>query len=400
MVVPLLGLMVFVAYVDRGNLATAAPLIQDELHLSGTQLGTLLSSFYFTYVPGQILAASLAERLGPHRLLALSVGTWALATIGSGVAFGFAALLVLRLVLGLAESAAYPCSSKILAESLPGERLGVANAQIQLGVCLGPAFGTFVGGQAMAHVGWRATFLGFGLLSMLWLVPWRAATRDVGAATPAAHEEGDAPTYGAILRRRDLWATCLGAFCNNYGFYVVIYWLPAYLVKARGFTVAEMATIGGLVYLVQATSTILSGAACDRLMRAGASANVVRKSAMAAAGVTVATSFVAAAYGSATVAVAALFCAAFAFGLSGPNLFAIPQTLAGPRAAGKWVAIMNAAGNVSGIVAPIITGYVIDRTGRFLLAFLLAGAVAVVGTGTWVLAVGRVKPATWRSEGS
>jgi MFS family permease len=390
--------MVFIAYVDRGNLATAAPLFQDELRLSGTELGTLLSSFFWTYVPGQILMASIAERFGPYRVLALGVGTWALATVASGLVGGFAALLALRLVLGLAESAAYPCSSKILAQHLPGERLGVANAQIQVGTALGPAFGTFVGGQVMAHVGWRATFLGFGLASVLWIVPWRAATRDLAnsaAVQVRTAAQSAVPTYGAILRRRDLWGTCLGHFSFCYALYFVIYWLPVYLVNARGFTVPQMATVGALIYVVQAATNLGTGVVCDRLMRGGATANAVRKGAILASGAAMGASFCAVAFGSAHWAVAGLFGAAFGFGLSGPNVFAIAQTLAGPRAAGKWVGVMNGFGNIAGIVAPIVTGYVVDRTGQFFWAFVLAGGAAVTAVVGWVVVVRRIAPVEW-----
>jgi MFS family permease len=397
-VVPLLALSVFIAYIDRGNLATAGPLIQDEVHLSSTELGALLSSFYWTYVPGQILAASLAERLTPYRVLTLGVGLWSVATAGSGLAGGFVSLLVLRLLLGLAESAAYPCSSKLLAQHLPVQKLGMANAQIQLGVALGPAFGTFVGGHVMAHFGWRATFLGFGLASLLWLVPWRAATRHASARARRL-TVADAPTYAEILRRRAVWGTSLGAFCFTYPLYVVIYWLPLYLVRAHGFSVAHMATMGGLVYVANAASSLLTGFACDRLMHAGATASV-RKIAMVASGALTTASFVAVAFGSAAVAVGSLCCVAFALGLAGPNVFAIPQTLAGPRAAGKWVGVQNCAGNLSGIVAPIVTGYVVDRTGQFFWAFVLAGAVALVGTLAWALMVPRIAPLDWAPRSS
>jgi MFS family permease len=398
-VVPLLALAVFIAYVDRGNLGTAAPLVQDELHLTATQLGTLLSSFYWTYVPGQLLAASLAEKVSVYRVLAIGVALWALATAGSGLATGFAALLLLRLLVGLAESAAYPCSAKLLARHLPGEKLGFANAQIQLGPALGPAFGTYVGGQVMARLGWRATFLGFGIVSALWLVPWRLATRRARADEPSPeathHEDPEAPSYAQLLRRREVLGTCLGHFCFTYPTYFVIYWLPIYLVKARGFSIAEMATIGGCVYLVNGCSTVLTGIVCDRLMRAGASATVVRRTALIAGCVVTALSLVGAAYGNAAVAIAGFACAGAAHGMIGPNVFATGQTLAGPHAGGKWMGVQNSIGNLAGVVGPIATGYLVDRTGSFVWAFLVAALVASTGIFGWTLMVRRVAPLDW-----
>ena len=118
-VVPLLALAVFINYVDRGNLATAAPLMKDELHLTGTQIGLLISSFFWTYVPAQILAAWLAERFNAYRVLAMGLALWSVATALSGLATGFAALLALRLVLGVGEGAAFPCSSKLIGSTCP-----------------------------------------------------------------------------------------------------------------------------------------------------------------------------------------------------------------------------------------------------------------------------------------
>src|SRR5882672_8890809 len=149
-VVPLLAVAIFINYVDRGNLATAAPLIKDQLQLSSTQIGLLLSAFFWSYVPAQILAGWLAERINPYRTLALGLALWSIATAASGITSGFNTLIALRILLGLGESAAFPCSSKLLAHHLALDRLGGANGLLAAGQALGPAFGTFVGGMLIA----------------------------------------------------------------------------------------------------------------------------------------------------------------------------------------------------------------------------------------------------------
>src|SRR5258708_40070818 len=110
-VVPLLAVAIFINYVDRGNLATAAPLIKDQLNLSSTQIGLLLSAFFWSYVPAQILAGWLAEHINPYRILAIGLALWSIATAASGLTSGFYALIALRGLLGLGERAALPCSS-------------------------------------------------------------------------------------------------------------------------------------------------------------------------------------------------------------------------------------------------------------------------------------------------
>jgi MFS family permease len=265
-VVPLLAVAVFINYVDRGNLATAAPLIKDQLRLSSTQIGVLLSAFFWSYVPAQILAGWLAERINPYRTLAIGLAIWSIATALCGVATGFATLIALRIVLGLGESAAFPCSSKLLAQHLPSDKLGGANGLIGVGMALGPALGTFVGGLLIAQIGWRNVFILFGLVSLLWLVPWYASTRRADAQ--ADNRSIDlAPSLTSIIRRRELWGAGLGHFCSNYAFYFVISWLPLYLVKARGLSVGQMAEIGGLIYIVYAASSFSAGRLSDRWIR-------------------------------------------------------------------------------------------------------------------------------------
>jgi MFS family permease len=396
-IVLLLALAVFINYVDRGNLATAAPLMKDELGLTAGQIGLLLSAFFWTYTPGQVVAGWLAEKINPYRALALGLAVWSVATALTGFAAGFAMLIALRLLLGLGESVAFPCSSKLLAQHLPPHRLGLANGLIALGLSLGPAFGTFTGGMLMAQVGWRQVFILFGLVSLLWLWPWLVATRHLSAADDAPKVD-TAPSFRAILARREAWGAGLGHFCINYGFYFVISWMPLYLVKSRGFSVSQMAELGGLIYLVYAASALSVGWLSDRWMAAGGSATLVRKTIICSGNVLTALAMLGCMIGSAPVAIASLFVAGVSFGFGSPNIFAIGQTLAGARAAGKWVGFQNCVGNLAGIVAPIITGFVIDRTGEFTWAFAVAGVVSLTGVVGWGLIIPRIAVIDWTAS--
>jgi MFS family permease len=393
-IVFLLALAVFINYVDRGNLATAAPLIRGELKLSNYQIGILLSAFFWSYTPGQLVAGWIAEELGAAATLALGLAVWSLATTLSGFAGGFTVFLLLRLMLGVGESAAFPASSKLLAANLPTARLGAANGLISAGLALGPAFGTFVGGLVMARWGWRITFLVFGIVSLFWLVPWVAATTGARTRLEAPETKG-APSYLAILKRRELWGASLGQFSGNYAFYFFIYWLPLYLIRARGFSLSEMAVAGGIIYVIYALASQSAGVFSDVWIRAGASDNDVRKTFMVVAYVGTAASLLASAIGGPFVSLAALYVAPVFFGLSTPTLYCIGQTLAGPKASGKWMALQNGFANIAGIVGPIITGYAIDATKRFALAFAVAAGVALLGAFAWSLVIPKVAPLAW-----
>jgi MFS family permease len=398
-VVALLTLAAFINYVDRGNLATAGPLIRDQLNLSHTQLGVLLAAFFWSYAPAQLPAGWLAERLDPRRVLAAGLAVWGAVTALTGLASGFIILLVLRLILGLGESVMYPASFKILAVEAPEGQRGRANGFLASGQLLGPAAGTLVGGLLMAWLGWRVVFILFGCASLLWLWPWLATPR---AAVPqrsawVAGETQGAPSTLMILRRRELWAMCLAQFCGTYTLYLVLSWLPVYLVNTHGFSMARMAPIGAGVYALSAGTSVLTGWASDRWLQAGAGTNRVRKSGLIAGLAVVTTCLIACAQSSTVGALLALAGCGVGIGIWTPALFATAQTLAGPYAIGRWMGIQNCLGNFAGMTAPVVTGMVVDRTGRFAFAFGIAAALAVIGILTVGLIIRRVAPIDWRA---
>ena len=392
--VTLVTAAVFINYIDRGNLATAAPLIQDEMHLSASRLGMLLSAFYYGYVVCMPGMGWLAERFGAKSILAAGVAVWSIATLTTGFATSFAALLGLRILLGVGESAAFPCASKVIAHAVEVSRLGVANGVLSFGYLLGPAVGTLLGGFLMTLYGWRPVFVVFGALSLLWLWPWR---RVVIGPSPNSAAAGEAsPSYGEILSRRALWGASLGHFASNYSYYFIVSWLPFYLVKSRGFSLGSMVAIASWAYLLNAMSALLMGWLADRWIRGGRSVTLVYKGIMAANHVAGIACMAGMVMLPAAGSVAALFVFEVISGCSYPGLFAIPQIIAGPAATGRWVGIQNAAGNVAGLIAPAVTGILVDRTGLFDVAFALAALVNLLGLIGWVFILPKIEPLRWR----
>jgi MFS family permease len=385
---------VFINYIDRGNLATAAPLMQDELHLSASQLGILLSAFYYGYVICMPAMGWLAERYGAKRVLAGGVTVWSVATLTTGFAGSFVTLLTLRVLLGIGESVAFPCASKVLAHAVKVSRLGVANGILSFGYLLGPAVGTLLGGYLMTVFGWRPVFIVFGAVSLLWLWPWSR----VGISPLAAPKQLAAdsePSFPQILRRRELWGASLGHFASNYGYYFIVSWLPFYLIKSRGFSMGSMVAIASWAYLLNALSALAMGWLADRWIRAGRSPTLVYKGIMAANHIAGIACMIGMVMLPAAGSIAALFVFEIVSGCSYPGLFAIPQILAGPRASARWVGVQNAAGNVAGLIAPAITGVLVDQTGLFDVAFALAAGVNVLGLIGWVLMLPKIAPVPW-----
>jgi MFS family permease len=395
-IVWLLALMVLINYVDRGNLSTAAPLIRDQIRLTNSQLGILLSAFFWTYVPFQPLVGWLAEKFNAYQVLTVSLIIWSVATALTGLSHGFMMLLGLRLLLGLGECAAFPCISRLFGQHLPAHRKGFANGLVAMGIALGPAFGIFFGGQIMAHQGWRLTFVLFGAISLLWLIPWLLATRTLSREASETRHAEDEPTFGELLSKRALWGTTLGHMFGLYAFYFVITWLPTYLVKAQDLSIRGMTVIGGEIYLVYAASCLITGWVTDRLIERGVSATWARKTFLVAGPLIVCASMAAAALGDTRSAIAGLFAAGTAFGFSTPNIYAVAQSLAGPRASGKWVGYMNGVANLSGIISPMVTGFLVDATGNFYSAFAVAAAISVLSALAWGVLVWRVEEVPWK----
>ena len=266
-VLVLLGLSVFINYIDRGNLSIAAPLLKDELHLSSIQLGWLFSAFFWTYACLLPLAGWLVDRFNVNWVIAAGFLLWSCATAATGLVHVFAVLFALRLLLGIGESVAYPSYSKIIALHIPEEHRGLANSAISSGLLLGPGCGMLLGGILMAHFGWRPFFIVLGLASLLWLVPWIKWMPD---PRHALHLQlTGAPSLPEFLRLRSAWGTCIGLFCANYMNYFLITWLPFYLVRDRHFSMNAMAKIGGTAYLLTAALTPLAGWLSDRWIVAG-----------------------------------------------------------------------------------------------------------------------------------
>jgi len=385
---------VFINYIDRGNLATAAPMIQDELHLSASQLGVLLSAFYYGYVVCMPAMGWLAERYGAKPVLAAGITIWSVATLTTGFAGSFVTLLVLRVLLGIGESVAFPCASKVLAHAVEVSRLGVANGIMSFGYLLGPAVGTLLGGYLMTVCGWRPVFIVFGAVSLVWLWPW-SRVRISPPAAPKQPTADSQPSFPQILRRRELWGASLGHFASNYGYYFIVSWLPFYLIKSRGFSMGSMVTIASWAYLLNALSALAMGWLADRWIRAGRSPTMVYKGIMAANHVAGIACMIGMVMLPAAGSIAALFVFEIVSGCSYPGLFAIPQILAGPRASARWVGVQNAAGNVAGLIAPAITGVLVDQTGLFDAAFALAAGVNVLGLIGWVLLLPKIAPIQW-----
>lgn len=300
----------------------------------------------------------------------------------------------MRLALGAGESVSYPACSTILSRYFPEHKRGFANASIIAGMALGPAFGTLAGGILMGRFGWRPVFLVVGLASLLWLLPWlRWMPTDHGDSV--SHPRLPAPGMLQILEKRSAWGTCDGLFCMNYLLYFLLTWPPFYLVRDRHFSLAAMARIAGLAYFLMAVSATSAGWASDRCIASGKTATLVR-SRWTGGGWDLTCCLRhqrASALGSMSVV---------GGGVLGNQRFQhlgnYSDACAGPQASGKWTGLQNFLGNLAGVVAPAVTGLVVERTGRFFWAFIITAVIALLGSLSWMFIVGALRQVDWSTR--
>ena len=387
----LLAVLVTLNYADRGALAIAAPGLKDELHLTAFGFGIAVSAFSWIYAPAQFAVGWLSDRLCVYRLIAAGLALWAASTMLTAATTSLAMLVMLRLMLGLGEGVAFPAASRIIAHHVPDARRGIANAAVGSALALGPAIGTFVGGLILVTHGWRAIFLIYGAVTLLWLIPWHFAAKPHWQR-PSEVRAQSVPMRD-LIRRPAVLVMGIGHFFNTYAFFFLLAWLPLYLVKDRGFSILTMTSLTTTMFIVQALGALFFGWLSDRLVAAGQEEGQLRKGLMSfSMAVSAVTVFGLSQAHTPAVVGLWLVIGGFGAGPAGTNCYAIAQMFAGKRASGSWVGAMNGMGNTSGIIGPLMTGAIIDRTGNYLAAFYLAAALSAIGAFWWWLAIPRVAP--------
>jgi ACS family D-galactonate transporter-like MFS transporter len=405
----LLCICVLINYVDRGNLSVAAPLLKNEFHLSSSQLGTLFAAFFTTYTAMQFVIGWLVDRYDPARILVVGFLVWSLATAATGATRTFAALFAMRLILGVGEAVALPCGSKIIALHLTERYRGFAAGAFMASLRAGNAVGTFGAGTLMAYYGWRPVFLWIGLGSLVWLPAWliwrapspgheKTASSSAAVQPSLNNNPAASPSLLRIWSQRSFWGTSLGQFCCNYLLYFMVTWLPSYLVMERHLSTATMAKVAGAYYLMDAVAAIGTGWLQDFFIHAGSSPTLVRKLAMSLGFVAAIAGLLGCALSGANSYLPWLLLAGIGCGATSPGIFAFPQRIAGQQAVGKWYGSQNGISNLAGVVAPSLTGFVLQRTGTFLAPFAITSALCFLGILFWSFLVGPVEPLNWSSQ--
>jgi MFS family permease len=401
----LLFLFSGIAYVDRVNMSVAGKPIAQEFGLSPIALGYLFSSFLWAYVLMMLPGGRLIDLWGTHVVASIAVAVWSAAQMATGMVGSFAAMLMVRLGLGIGEAPHAPVSYSTVRAWAPYTERGTAIAGISAGSSLGLALGAPLVAWLIDTLSWRWSFIITGAVGFVWVAVWFAlvstpektswlpqaerdhilAGRDAGIAQPSHGGVG----YLGLIRCPAMWGLFISQGCLVYTGYLYISWLPNYLQTARHLSILNSGIYTAIPFLVSTVVGIVANWGGDRVLTAEAVRGGSRRYLVALSLVFMAAGL-AIPFAQSLAAVITLITIVVSAAHVGPaaNGALVADLLRSPNDAGRATAFLVLGGNTFGLLAPIVTGYVVAATGSFNAAFAVAGALALVGA---VAALGLVR---------
>jgi MFS transporter, ACS family, D-galactonate transporter len=385
----LLGLLftaMLINYAHRGALSVAAPFMSKDLNLSKADLGIMLSAFFWVYSFMQVPAGWLVDRFGVRRAYSLGFIFWSLTSTLTGLANSFFALIGLRVALGAGQAISFPATSRAVANWFQESERGLVTGIYLTGVRVGQALIGWIGAYFLYRYDWKLFFVVTGLVPLVWLLPWMKflhkweKTSTAALLTqPAASGNMSFFKSFSLLKQRTVLGIFLGFFAYDYAWYVFITWLPGYLIMERQFTPNEMGVYNAAPYLAMSVIILLSGMLSDRLVRHGHNEMKIRKifivTGLAVGCLIVPAGMVA----DKMTAVWLLTISLCGLGIASPNTWTLTQAACEKKIVGTVTGIQNFGGNLGGILAPALTGFIAHATNSFALALGLTGIVLVVG---------------------
>jgi MFS family permease len=382
----LLMLAGIVNFLDRSSLSMANGSIRAEMHVSATQMGVLFSIFSLTYGCVQLPVGPLLDRLGSRLVLGIGLGVWSLAQALSGLAGSMRSLAGLRALLGLGESPFFPASVKIVGEQFPPEQRGQAIAAVNISTTIGQGLAPPLLTLLLLSFGWRTMFTSIGILGLLLTVTWFALEQE--PATVQAGSSISRKDWLALFRTKSIWGLMIGFGGVNYTSWFYISWLPDYLQRARGVSIAHTGWLAALPFLAGSLGMFASGKLADRRVGEGERpAEVHRKQIVFGLVASALCTLIVSHMATLAAAVGSICAALFFIHFAGTSAWGLVQA-ASPRGLVATIgSVQNFGSFVIASTAPLLTGWTLDRTHTFAASFLLCAAVTLIGAASYFFVV-------------
>ena len=394
-IVALFFLATVLCYVDRVSISVAIIPLAHQFGYDSAAQGVILSAFFWGYIWPQLPGGWLADRFGGRRVLAAGVAIWSLATLLTPLAarISFSLLLAVRVLLGLGEGVNFPSIHSLVARwTLRSERARVISLNFS-GMYLGTVIAFIVSPLIIVKFGWPALFYISGSAGALWVAAWmfKAADRpeNTVAISPAElalimNDRGAAARaltvpWAQIGREPAVWAIVLAHFCSNFGFNILLLWLPTYLTHTFHVALAKVGGYALVPWIATFASANAGGWIADLMLRRGFRVATVRKTLQSAAFALGAIPLLALPAVTTPWSAIALVACSAAFSGLGTSAFGVNHLDVGPTYAGVLMGISNTAATVPGIIGVAAAGFILQATASFTAVFYLIAAVYTVG---------------------
>ena len=393
-IIALLFVSALINYVHRAAVSVALPMISLELKLNPLQKGWLLYSFFISYALMQIPVGRLVDRFNLRWLVAGMFSLWCLSCGFMGLAGSLATLVALRILLGMGESVYLPGGSKIVSSLFAPADRGLPSGLFDSGGRIGLALGAPLVAWLISGFGWRWMTAIIGFAALLWVLPWLTIFPSkipiAQRASPPPDTPRALPPERGLTFNRNLFGLSLGFFCYGYFWYLLVTWLPDYLMQVRHLPVLKAGFYAALPFLIFAVGGPIGGWVADHLIHRGWNETLTHKGLLS---VSFAMGLLLIPATWVDHASTALFflCGASLVGFSTANMLVMLQVCAPPNKVGTWMGIQNFAGNLGGISA-LVTGFLISRTGSYLPGFVLGPVILVAGLMAYWFIVGELHP--------
>lgn len=392
----LLGAGVVVTYFDRINLSVSRDALNATFGLSLVGFGYLSSAFSWTYGLMQLPAGMLLDRFGIKRIGRAGTFLWSCATFGAALSSGVAALFGARLLLGVAESPIFPSNAKAIGAWFPQRERSFPMAITDGAAKFSSAIGVPLIGLLLIHFGWRWSFAATGFISLAYFVLFYLIYRDPEedrhlSSIELAYIKKDSELENQVrsveifstfdlLCEKKVWGLALGWGAYNYSFYLLLTWLPSYLSLELHLDLLRSVMYTSIPWVLATLADVfIGGWFVDALIARGWNAKIVRKTAMV-----LGMSLGLAIWGVRSVHTPAAALFWISVGLCGlsiaaPVAWTVPSLIVPQENVGVVSSFANLFSQVAGILAPIVTGYIIALTHSFSAAFATATAVLIIG---------------------
>ena len=393
-------------YLDRLVMGILAPGLQKEYLISDVQYGYIQSAFAIAYAFGQLLSGRMLDRIGTRIGYALALGAWTISSILHAAARGVWGFGVMRALLGISESPAYPGAAKTLAEWFPQRERAFAFGFINAGTNMGALLAAAVVPLLAAAYGWQWAFIGTGASGFFVLVLWLTLYKTPGkhprvSAAEFAHINSDPPEpmfkprWTTLLTCRQAWAFAAGKFLTDSMFWFYMTWFPKYLNKQYQLDLLHIGLPLVIIYVISDFGSIGFGWLSSSLIKRGQTVNRARKTTLLICAVIVVPIIFAQTISSLWAAVLLLGLVTAAHQGFNSNLYTLVSDMFPRKAVASVAGFGGMWGFLGASLFQILVGYSVERNHNYLVPFLCAGVAYLLAVGIIHLIAPRLEPASF-----